>query len=217
MQIILEKKPVLYEKAIQKMEKMVNSIISQNQQNTVWLLEHFPVYTAGYTTYSEWVNKYGKTIECNQRSIPLIESERGGKITFHGPGQRVCYLMLNLKNLYGEINLTKFLDDVHSIILQTLQVFGIEGHKDEKYPGVWIDNQKIAAIGIKIRRGISYHGFALNVNTNLDYFNVIEPCGIQNRGVTSISQLLNVKINLKSVDEILIHTIKNFQKNIWNF
>lgn len=218
MHIIQSLVPIQYEDALMKMHSIVNDIIHHRSSNVIWFLEHNAIYTAGYTTYNEWKKLYGEQIICNGQSIPLIQTERGGKITFHGPGQRVCYLMVNLKEAYNELNLSKFLNYIHELIIQTLREFGIHGIRDKVYPGVWIEEKnslkKIAAIGIKIRRGISYHGFALNINTDMNFFDVITPCGINdiNRGVTSMASILNTQLFLSEVDVVMQKKIKNAKK-----
>jgi lipoyl(octanoyl) transferase len=213
MSIIVDVKPVLYKKSIRKMQSIVANIAQEVTKDTAWLLEHHHIYTSGYTTYSDWMNKYGRKIN----GIPLVETERGGQITYHGPGQRVCYVMIDLKKFYGVIDLSKFLFDIHQLIISVLGDFGIVGVKDPDYPGVWVKKEgrlnKIAAVGIKIRRGVSYHGIALNINTDLSYFDLIVPCGIyeNNRGVTSIAETLGKEIKLKDIDI----SIMKYLKIIW--
>lgn len=214
MSIILDEKPVLYKKSIRQMQSIVANIAQGLTKDTAWLLEHHHIYSAGYTTYNNWIKKYGKRIN----GIPLIETERGGQITYHGPGQRVCYIMIDLKKFYGEINLSKFLFDIHQLIICIIKDYGIIGIRDSNYPGIWVKKEeklnKIAAIGIKIRKGVSYHGVALNVNTDLNYFKLITPCGIDesDRGVTSIAEAIGKKIKLEDVDI----SIKKYLKMIWN-
>ena len=219
MKIIINKNPLKYHEALKKMHKMNDQVISGEIKNIVWLLEHEPIYTVGYTTYKEFYSQYGESIN----GIPLVCTERGGKITYHGPGQRICYLMMDLKSLYGEINLRKFLDDINAVIINTLKEFGVNGIKDDEYPGVWIQNDrmlsKIAAIGMKVRKGVSYHGVAINVNNNIKPFEIINPCGIvdSNRNTISLSEISKKTINIETFDEILQYMLKKFfvfKKNI---
>ena len=125
--------------------------------------------------------------------------------------------MINLKKFYGEIDLSKFLFDVHDLIIKVLEDFGVVGVKDPNYPGIWVKNEgklnKIAAVGIKIRKGVSYHGFALNINTDLSYFNFIIPCGIYDskRGITSIADIIGKEVKPQDIDISII----KYSKIIW--
>ena len=218
MKIISTKNLIEYKMALKKMHQIVDNIISKEGNDTIWFLEHNPVYTVGYTTYNEFVRQYTNIIQ----NIPLIETDRGGKITFHGPGQRICYLMINLKRIYGSIEIKKFLNDIHNIIINSLKKFDITGLQDEKYPGVWIKNgntfEKIAAVGMKIKRGVSYHGCAINITTDMDYFNKIIPCGIMdpNRNVTSVAKILKQPLPVDLLDNALKSELqKIFKKNSW--
>lgn len=210
MEIISTREPIDYAAALSQMHAMVDEIISGERSNTIWFLEHKPVYTVGYTTYKDFQSQHGDKIG----ATPLLESERGGKITFHGPGQKICYLMINLRKVYGEIALRRFIDDIHSVIIGTLDKFGVESFQDKKYPGVWVKEEevlcKIAALGMRIRKGVSYHGFAVNLNTDLQYFKMISPCGITDygRGVTSLKKHLGKAINQDFFDEILESELK---------
>lgn len=215
MSIICSKNLILYSEAVNKMKLIVDDIALNKSEDVIWLLEHYSIYTSGYTTYNDWFNKYGDMIN----GIPLIETERGGQITYHGPGQRVCYFMIDLRRKYHEINLKKFLDDIHNIIINAIAEFGIIGIKDPIYPGIWVKcgsaMNKIAAIGIRISKGISYHGVALNVNTDLKFFQSITPCGIdeKNRGVTSLKAILKKEMQLEIIDQLLIKYISIVYQN----
>jgi lipoyl(octanoyl) transferase len=205
MTIIISSEPLPYIDAVATMEGIVDKIIKGDAKDTIWLTEHIPVYTVGYTTYDKWIGLYGSSIN----NIPLLESGRGGQITYHGPGQRVCYIMVNLNRLYGSIDLRRFLQDIHSLIIDVLADFNIEGFKDISHQGVWVKDgkvsNKLAAIGIKVRRGITYHGFALNVNVSMSNFDPIEPCGIKKEygGVTSLSKILGREVEMSAIDESL--------------
>jgi lipoyl(octanoyl) transferase len=175
MSIIINQEFILYDEAVKIMQSIVENIAQHRNKDVVWLLEHHSIYTSGYMTYNSWVNRYGHFIS----GIPLIATERGGQITYHGPGQRICYFMMDLRRKYGEINLRKFLDDIHQVIIDVLAEFGVDGIKDPIYPGIWVKSSasmnKIAAVGIRIRKGVSYHGVALNINTELSFFHLIKP------------------------------------------
>ena len=198
-----------YQTTVDIMQSIVTDMINKKKTNTALLVEHHPIYTVGYTTYEECINKYGNKIMIDGKVVDILKSERGGKLTYHGPGQRVCYLLIDLKELYNYINLQLFLNDIHSVIINSLKFFNIDGIREREYPGIWIQNgyklSKIAAIGIKIKSGISYHGIAININTDMRYFESIIPCGIADsaRGVTSLQELLGYKIDMNLFDQVL--------------
>ncbi len=210
MQFIKTNEAIDYDQALVKMHKIVDKIIEEDCNDTIWFLEHRPVYTVGYTTYDEFLLKYGSKIN----NIPVIKSERGGKITFHGPGQRICYLMINIKRLYNKIDLHRFLNGIHHTIIKSLEKFNINGIQDPEYPGVWIAHNhslyKIAAIGMKIRKGVSYHGFAININNDIKNFEMINPCGIidAGRSITSMQKILEKTIKIDLFDEILQYELR---------
>ena len=206
MKFIRTNEAIDYDEAVARMNKIVDEIIVGSCEDTVWFLEHLPIYTVGYTTYENFLCKYGSTIN----DIPIIQSERGGKITFHGPGQRICYIMLNVRRLYEKIDLRQFLNEIHHAIIVSLKKFDINGVKDPQYPGVWVEKNKIAAIGMKIRKGVSYHGLAINVNNDLRPFKLIEPCGIlePDRGVTSMKKILKKFVEISDFDDILQYELE---------
>lgn len=147
--------------------------------NYLLIVEHSNVYTLGRRGFY-------KNLLFNKNKIPISKIDRGGDITYHGPGQLVCYPIIYIKNLSLEIK--KYLRLLEEVIIQLLFNFLIKGYSKLPETGVWVKNRKICAIGIKISRLVTMHGFALNVNPNLHYYNNIIPCGIQNKGVTSIKK-----------------------------
>ncbi|XMD99009.1 MAG: lipoyl(octanoyl) transferase LipB [Candidatus Karelsulcia muelleri] len=147
--------------------------------NYLLIVEHYNVYTLGRRGFY-------KNLLFNKNKIPISKIDRGGEITYHGPGQLVCYPIIYMKNLSLEIN--KYLRLLEEVIIQLIFNFLIKGYSKFPETGVWVQNSKICAIGIKISRLVTMHGFALNVNTNLHYYNNIIPCGIKNKGVTSIKK-----------------------------
>ncbi|WP_110476679.1 MAG: lipoyl(octanoyl) transferase LipB [Candidatus Karelsulcia muelleri] len=147
--------------------------------NYLLIVEHSNVYTLGRRGFY-------KNLLFNKNKIPISKIDRGGDITYHGPGQLVCYPIIYIKNLSLEIK--KYLRLLEEVIIQLLFNFLIKGYSKLPETGVWVKNRKICAIGIKISRLVTMHGFALNVNTNLHYYNNIIPCGIKNKGVTSIKK-----------------------------
>ncbi|WP_081583174.1 lipoyl(octanoyl) transferase LipB [Liberibacter crescens] len=183
---------VPYEEAIQTMENEVKSISSGHASELVWLLEHPPLYTAGTSAHSNEL--------ISPDRFPVYYTGRGGGYTYHGPGQRVVYVMLNLNNRRKDIRC--FIAALEEVIIQVLSTMNIHGERREDRIGVWIRRpekpilmnglpaeDKIASIGIRIRHWVSFHGFSLNVSPNLNHFSGIIPCGIQLYGVTSLTDL----------------------------
>jgi lipoyl(octanoyl) transferase len=167
--------------------------------------EHNHVYTLGKSG-----NKQNLLIArniCESRGIDLHEIDRGGDITYHGPGQIVVYPIIDLEEF--NIGIKSYISMLEDVVIETLKPFGIKGEKDGKAMGVWLDAgnsikaRKICAIGVKASRYITMHGLALNVNTDLSYFDYINPCGFTDRGVTSMEKELNGKVDLKEVSEIM--------------
>jgi lipoate-protein ligase B len=159
------------------------------------LTEHPHVYTLGMS--SDVNHLLADADELRQSGIEVYPIERGGDITYHGPGQLVGYPILDLQNYYTDLH--RYLRDLEEVIIRTLEEFGITGHRKQEYTGVWVGDKKIAAIGVKVSRWITMHGFALNVNTDLSYFNRIIPCGIFHKGVTSMEQILGARITMEEV------------------
>ena len=181
-------KPVKYEDAIAFMEKRLSEISKKNSNDLIWILEHEDIYTAG-TSYKE--------NEIIDKSINLIKSNRGGKITYHGPGQLICYFVIDLKKRKKDIR--NFITIIEKTIIDTLQFFNIKTFSDKENIGIWYkDNEqtkKVAAIGVRISRWIAYHGFSININNNLDKYKAIIPCGIKDKGVTNLKQIKDQDYN----------------------
>tara|TARA_B110000444_G_scaffold67608_1_gene63595 strand:- start:4 stop:624 length:621 start_codon:yes stop_codon:yes gene_type:complete len=197
-------KPVNYEKAIKFLEERLTNIDKKNAKDLIWILEHDEIYTAG-TSYekSEILNK----------NINLIETNRGGKITYHGPGQIICYFVIDLKKRKRDIR--KFITLIEKTIIESLSEFSIESFGDPKNIGIWLNHnqeiKKIAAIGVRVSKWIAYHGFSINVNNDLTKYNNIIPCGIKDKGITNLKEIKN--LNYKKLQDIII---KNFTKNLEN-
>ena len=153
--------------------------------NTLLLLEHSPVYTKGRLSKPEHILLSDE--ELRQKGIGLYEADRGGQVTFHGPGQLVAYPVVDLREWGGPV---KYVRTLERIIVDSLADFKIIAETIEGITGVWVGGAKIAAIGVKISRGIAYHGFAINVTTDLSYYSHIVPCGIADRPVTSMTEVL---------------------------
>ena len=197
-------KPVNYEKAIEFLEERLKNIDMNNAKDLIWILEHDEIYTAG-TSYekSEILNK----------NIDLIETNRGGKITYHGPGQIICYFVIDLKKRKRDIR--KFITLIEKTIIESLSEFSIESFGDPKNIGIWLNHnqeiKKIAAIGVRVSKWIAYHGFSINVNNDLTKYNNIIPCGIKDKGITNLKEIKN--LDYKKLEDIII---KNFTKNLEN-
>jgi lipoyl(octanoyl) transferase len=138
-----------------------------------------------------------------QKGISFYEIDRGGDLTYHGPGQLVCYPIFDLKHYYKDSH--KFLRDLEEAVILTLKDFGIKSHREEGYTGVWVGEEKICAIGIKVSRWVTMHGLALNVNNDLGYFDMIIPCGIFHKGVTSMKKIKRKELKLKTISKKLLN------------
>jgi lipoyl(octanoyl) transferase len=180
-------------------------------QHYLLFVEHPPVYTLGKT--GKIKNVLINEQQRNERGIEFFNTNRGGDITFHGPAQIVGYPILDLEKFYTDIG--RYLRELEEVIILTLQEYGIAGGRSKGETGVWVDasnigqERKICAMGVRCSRWITMHGFALNVNTDLSYFNHIIPCGIQNKKVTSLKEELGHEIDMQEVKEKLK---KNFEK-----
>lgn len=163
------------------------------------LTEHEHVYTIGKGGDGNHLLASGN--ELREKGVDFFEIDRGGDITYHGPGQVVAYPILDLNNYF--LDLHKYLRSLEEVIILALGRFGIEGTREEGYTGVWVKGDKIAAIGVKVSRWVTMHGFALNVNTDLSKFDRIIPCGIFHKGVTSMKSLLGRSVSLEDVHQSL--------------
>ncbi len=194
-------KPVNYFDAIKILESRLKDLYENNEQELIWTLEHNEVFTAG-TSYKE--------NEIIDKSIKILETNRGGKITYHGPGQLICYFVLDLRK---KKDIRKFITIIEKTIIQTLKFYKIETFPDKDNIGIWhkYNNEvkKIAAIGIRVSKWIAYHGFAININNDLENYNKIIPCGISDKGVTNLKHILDQ--DYSDLSDILI---KNFISNL---
>ena len=183
-EIKISKKPIEYRKAINFLESKIDKIRKNEEKELIWILEHPSIYTAG-TSYKE--------NEILDKSINLCKSNRGGKITYHGPGQLICYFVLDLNKRNKDIR--KLINIIENTIIKTLKEYKIISQADRKNIGIWIKQskklKKIAAIGIRVKKWIAYHGFAININNNLEQYKKIIPCGIVDKGVTNLISISN--------------------------
>ena len=165
-------------------------------EDTFLMVEHEPVYTLGKNANENHL------LQSRDQSVDVFNIERGGDITFHGPGQLVGYPILDLSNYKKSISW--YMRTLEQIIIDTVSEFGIEAKRIEGLTGVWVGDEKIAALGVRIRRWVTMHGFAMNVNTNLAFYDGIIPCGIFDHGVTSMENLIGYSINMEDVKKELI-------------
>jgi len=165
--------------------------------DTLLLTEHNPVYTIGRNGTD--LHLLAGEEELRRRGITVVRNDRGGDITYHGPGQLVGYPILDLHGYY--LDLHRYLRDIEEVIIQALALYGIRGERIPEYTGVWVEGEKICAIGIKCSRWVTMHGFALNVSSDLTPFDRIIPCGIFERGVTSMEKRIGEAIPLDNVAE----------------
>ena len=191
----ISKNPVNYKKAIAFLEKRVE-LVEQGGKELVWLLEHPLTYSAGIRSKKE---------EILDKSITVIKTNRGGKITLHNPGQQIVYFVLNLNKRKKDIR--NFVRQIENIIIKFLSIYKVKSNSDEKNIGIWIKDKKVAAIGIRVSRWIAYHGFSINIKNDLKYYEKIVPCGIINREVINLINIKNQKYNF-----INKKIIKNFIK-----
>ena len=193
-------KPMDYIKSIKYLEKRVIEVIKGKKPELMWILEHKPIYTAGLN-YKEY--------EVLNKSIKIIKTSRGGKITHHSPGQKIIYFVLDLNKRGRDIR--KFVKSVERCIIYILKDYGIESFRDDKNIGIWVNKnneiKKVAAIGIRVKRWIAYHGFCINIKNDLTVYNNIIPCGIKDKGVTNLISIK--KKNYKKINQTII---KNFLK-----
>ena len=189
---------VSYEDALSVMEDRVALIRDDNADDLLWLLEHPPLYTAGTSA---------KAQDLLNPQFPVYESGRGGQYTYHGPGQRVAYVMMDLKKQQSAPDVKKYVWQLEDVIIRTLQHFDVTGQRRDGRIGIWVETphgeQKIAAIGVRIRHWVTFHGLAINVCPDLSHFGGIVPCGLSNFGVTSLQALHNKEYSVSDIDEAL--------------
>ena len=196
--------PVKYEDAISFMEDRLKDIDLKKVDDLIWVLEHDHIYTSG-TSYNE--------NEIIDKSINIIKTNRGGKITYHGPGQLICYFVIDLKK--GKKDIRKFISVIEKSIIETLNLYDIETFADKENIGIWYNDnstiKKVAAIGVRVSKWIAYHGFSININNDLKKYDAIIPCGIKDKGITNLEQIKN-----QNYDELENKLIEIFKTNLKN-
>tara|TARA_B100000678_G_scaffold181906_1_gene151956 strand:+ start:469 stop:1086 length:618 start_codon:yes stop_codon:yes gene_type:complete len=199
-EVINSIKSVDYTKSMKILEKRVHDVFLGKKDELLWILEHNSVYTAGTSS---------KNIDLLDKNLKVIKTNRGGKHTYHGPGQKVVYFVLNLNK--REKDIRKLVNKIENCIMDVLNEYNIESYPDRNNIGIWVDDKnkskKIAAIGIRVKKWVAYHGFALNISNDLSKYNGIIPCGIKDRGITNFKKLgIN---NHKNLEKIIINKFLN--------
>ena len=198
------KKPIKYDNALKFMEKRLLDLSANNSSELIWILEHDDIFTAG-TNF--------KQNEILDKSIKILKTNRGGKITYHNIGQLICYFVIDLRKRNKDIR--KFITIIEKTIIDTIKSYDIETFTDKKNIGIWYNDnnniKKVGAIGVRISKWIAYHGFSLNINNDLQKYQLIVPCGIKDKGITSLKEIKDQ--NYKDLENILV---KNFISNLQN-
>lgn len=198
-----------YKKAWDLQHHLWSKRVEERLPDLLLILEHPHVITLGRR--GDRSSLLVSTEVLKEKGIALFQVERGGEVTYHGPGQLIGYPILNLKE-YG-FRVAQYVDELEEIIIRTLRDFGIEGRRDTRNRGVWVQDKKIASIGIAIQRWVSFHGFALNYRTDLRYFDLIYPCGLEGVKMTSMDEILEKEISRGLiVERISVHFREFFQR-----
>ena len=197
-------KLVKYEEALRLMEERLLQIDQKKSKDLIWVLEHENIYTAG-TSYKE--------NEILDKSINIFKTNRGGKITYHGPGQLICYFVIDLKKIKKDIR--NFISIIEKTIIDSLKSYNINTFSDKENIGIWYNDnseiKKVAAIGVRVSKWIAYHGFSINIDNDLKKYDAIIPCGINDKGITNLKT-----INNQSYADLKDRIIKNFISNLQN-
>ena len=193
-------KPVDYTKSMQILEQRVQNVLSGKKDEFLWIIEHSQVYTAGTSSTNA---------DLLDKRVNVIKTNRGGKLTCHGPGQKVVYFVLNLNK--REKDIRKLIKKIENCIMDILSEYKIKSYTDSKNIGIWVgkknNSMKIAAIGIRVKKWIAYHGFSLNVSNDLTNYKKIIPCGIKDKGVTNL-KVMGIK-NYDNINEIIVKKFLN--------
>lgn len=210
--LVLELDQIGYMEAFDLQKKLVDARSGGRVGDILILLEHPPVFTANRDTTFKNILVSDEVLA--QQGIEVCRTDRGGDVTYHGPGQIVGYIIMDLKHRGKDLH--RYIRDVEQLIIDTLSDFGIESSRDPDHPGVWAGRDKVAAIGIAVKSGwITMHGFALNVNPNMAHYNLIIACGIADKGVTSMKSLLGREIEIQTVrDRLSANYAKLFSANM---
>ena len=190
------KKLIDYDFALKFLEKRVEDVINRKKPELLWILEHKPIFTAGTSS---------KENEILNKTINVSKTSRGGKITYHGPGQKVVYFVLNLNE--REKDIKKLIEHIENCIIKILKEYGIKSFNDKKNIGIWVNvngnAKKVAAIGIRVKRWIAFHGFSINITNDLEVYKNIVPCGMPNKEITNLCSVK--KNNYKYINQKIIY------------
>ena len=203
MEIKISKKPVKYEDAIEYLDERVHQVSQNRNEELIWFLEHKSVYTCGVNFNQE---------DVLDKSVKIVKTNRGGKITWHGPGQLICYFVLNISKRKKDIR--KFITAIENSIIESLKDFKISSFSDRKNIGIWVfdkkEEKKIAAIGFRVKKWIAFNGFSLNLSNNLNNYKKIIPCGISDKGISKIDNFKKISKD-KIINRLKINLIKNLK------
>ena len=193
-------KPIDYAKSMKILEKRVQDVLFEKKEELLWILEHKTVYTAGTSANEK---------DLIDKDLSIFKTNRGGKYTVHSPGQKVVYFVLNLNKRKKDIRM--LINNIESCIINILREYKIKSYPDRNNIGIWIkkgdNSMKIAAIGIRVKKWIAYHGFALNISNDLEKYKKIVPCGIRDKGITSLKNM-GIK-NYQNINEIIVKKFLN--------
>tara|TARA_Y100000816_G_scaffold290349_1_gene278814 strand:+ start:17 stop:628 length:612 start_codon:yes stop_codon:yes gene_type:complete len=181
-EIKISKKLIPYKKAMLYLNKRVKEVKNSKKRELLWILEHPTTYTAGVSFNEK---------EIIDKKIKIVKSNRGGKITLHNPGQKIIYFVIDLNSRKKDIR--KLISSLEKSIIEFLESFKIQAKNDKKNIGIWVNDKKIGAIGIRVSRWVAYHGCSINISNNLNQYLKIIPCGLDNTKITSISKLIGIK------------------------
>jgi len=207
LEIKISKKPVEYQEAIKFLEDRVIKIQNKKSSNLLWILEHPNLYSAGTSAKEKDL--------LNKDKFPIYKTNRGGQWTFHGDGQKIIYFAIDLTS---EKNIKNFVRKIENWIIKVLNNYKIESSNDPNNIGIWVKNnnnsEKIAAIGIRVKKWIAFHGYSLNINVNKKNYNGIIPCGINDKGIANMSDFINLS-NLNNINEVIISEFKKTFPNMF--
>jgi len=191
-----------YKEALNQQESFHKNISENTHENVLIFVEHDPVYTLGKNANDTNI------LQSHPNDVKIYNIDRGGDVTYHGPGQLVGYPIFNIKKM--NLSIGRYVHTIENILIETLKGYGVDSQIREKLIGVWVGTEKIASIGVRVINGVTKHGFALNVNTDLSYFNGIVPCGIENCQVTSMEQILGNEVDFKNIQKIIVEKFNKY-------
>tara|TARA_B100000123_G_scaffold79546_1_gene57180 strand:- start:511 stop:1122 length:612 start_codon:yes stop_codon:yes gene_type:complete len=198
-EIKISKEKIPYKTAVNYLEKRVQEVKNGKKDDLLWILEHPLTFSAGVRS---------SNLDVLDKNIKLIRSKRGGKITLHNPGQKIIYFVIDLNKRKKDIR--RFISFIEKSIIDFLKTINIKSRADKKNIGIWVDNKKIAAIGVRVSKWVVYHGCSININNNLSDYKKINPCGLDNKNITSIQEIKKkkLKVNEKEILEIFSKNLK---------